>query len=232
MTSDNLHDRSPVDRLPMTCRPLLMTRRAMLAGAAAGAASLWTPRDVRAQTRIDVTQGTVKPMPIALPDFVGGTPNDGEVARNVTQVITANLKRSGLFAPIDQAAYIERITNIDTLPRFPGVAHHRRPGAGDRPHHTAERRPPQDRVPAVGRGVGGATHRPAILHRRRQLAPHRAHHLGRGLSASHRRDGLFRQPRGVRRRVRVRRTSASSGSRSWTRTAPTCAISRAATIWC
>ena len=119
MTSDNLHDRSPVDRLPVTCRPLLMTRRAMLAGAAAGAAALWAPRQVRAQTRIDVTQGPVKPMPIALPDFIGGTPNDGEVARNVTQVITANLKRSGLFAPIDQAAYIERITNIDTLPRFP-----------------------------------------------------------------------------------------------------------------
>ncbi len=33
-------------------------------------------------------------------------------------MITANLRRSGLFAPIDQAAYIERIANIDTLPRF------------------------------------------------------------------------------------------------------------------
>ena len=47
-------------------------------------------------------------MPIALPDFVGGGQADGEVARNVTQIITANLRRSGLFAPIDPAAYIEK----------------------------------------------------------------------------------------------------------------------------
>ena len=45
-------------------------------------------------------------------------PNDSDVARNVTQVIAANLKRSGLFAPIDPAAYIEKVSNIDALPRF------------------------------------------------------------------------------------------------------------------
>ena len=113
MTFDNSYA-----RLPVVCRPLPMTRRMLLTGAAAGTASLWMPREARAQTRIDVTQGTVKPMPIALPDFLGGTPNDGEVGRNVTQVITANLKRSGLFAPIDQAAYIEKV-NFETMPRFP-----------------------------------------------------------------------------------------------------------------
>ena len=34
------------------------------------------------------------------------------------QVITNNLKRSGLFAPIDPAAFIEQITNIDKPPQF------------------------------------------------------------------------------------------------------------------
>jgi TolB protein len=66
---------------------------------------------------IDVTQGNIQPIPIAIPDFVGGSSNDGDVARNVTQVIAANLKRSGLFAPIDPRAYIERVSNIDALPR-------------------------------------------------------------------------------------------------------------------
>ena len=45
-------------------------------------------------------------------------PRTAKSAAGVTQVITNNLKRSGLFAPIDQAAFIERITNIDTAPQF------------------------------------------------------------------------------------------------------------------
>ena len=65
-------------------------------------------RAARAVVRIDVTQGNVQPLPIALPDFVGGTPADSEMARNVTGVITNNLRRSGLFAPIDPAAFIEQ----------------------------------------------------------------------------------------------------------------------------
>ena len=32
--------------------------------------------------------------------------------------MTNNLRRSGLFAPIDQQAYIEKIVNIDSMPRF------------------------------------------------------------------------------------------------------------------
>jgi TolB protein len=71
-----------------------------------------------AQTRLDVTQGNVAPMPIAIPDFIGGTPGDTDAARGITQVITANLRRSGLFAPIDPAAYLEKIASFDTLPRF------------------------------------------------------------------------------------------------------------------
>ena len=95
-----------------------MTRRTLLAGAAAGAAVGLSPRPAGAVVSIDVTQGNIQPIPIALPDFVGGSPNDAEVARNVTQVITANLQRSGLFAPIDPAAYLEKVSNIDSLPRF------------------------------------------------------------------------------------------------------------------
>jgi TolB protein len=100
-------------------RQFPVTRRALLCGGAAGAAALWTPRLAGAQVRIDVTQGNIQPMPIALPDFVGGNAADTDVARNVTQVVTANLRRSGLFAPIDPAAFLERISNIDTMPRFP-----------------------------------------------------------------------------------------------------------------
>ena len=93
----------------------LSRREALIGGAAA---SLLLPSLARAQTRLDVTQGNVAPLPIAIPNFVAGTPADGEVGAGVTQVITNNLKRSGLFAPIDQAAFIEKISNIDAAPQF------------------------------------------------------------------------------------------------------------------
>src|SRR3989440_963207 len=98
---------------------LLLNRRALLTGAAANAAMLAAAaRRAEAALRLDVTQGNVQPLPIALPDFVGASPGDVEGARGVTQVVTANLKRSGVFAPIDPAAYIEKVTNIDAVPRF------------------------------------------------------------------------------------------------------------------
>src|SRR4051794_7088401 len=95
-----------------------LTPRTLIAGTAASTAAGFWLRPADAVVSIDVTQGNFQPIPIAIPDFVGGGSNDGDIARNVTQVIAANLKRSGLFAPIDPAAYIERVSNIDALPRF------------------------------------------------------------------------------------------------------------------
>jgi len=95
-----------------------INRRHLLAGAGAGAIALLAPRPASAILRIDVTQGNVQPLPIALPDFIGVSPTDVETARNITGIINSNLQRSGLFAPIDPAAFIEKITNVDTVPRF------------------------------------------------------------------------------------------------------------------
>ena len=96
--------------------PLPLTRRrALIGGAAAG---LLLPSLAKAQTHLQITEGNVAPLPIAIPNFVAGSPADGEVSVGVAQVITSNLKRSGLFAPIDQAAFIERISNIDAAPQF------------------------------------------------------------------------------------------------------------------
>ena len=89
------------------------------AQARAGTLAGLAPRPAAAQLKLDVTQGNIQPMPIALPDFLAepGVPDPG-MGRNITQIITANLRRSGLFAPIDQAAYLERITNFNAQPRF------------------------------------------------------------------------------------------------------------------
>jgi TolB protein len=90
------------------------SRRRLLAAGAAATAFALAPRAAHAVLKIDVTQGTIQPLPIAVTDFVG----DGELGRNIAGVITNDLRRSGLFAPIDQAAFIERIQNTDVAPRF------------------------------------------------------------------------------------------------------------------
>ena len=95
-----------------------LTRRRLLALGAGGIMAGLAPRSGLAQLKLDVTQGSVQPIPIALPDFVGAAPADAESGRNIAQVITANLRRSGLFAPIDPAAYIERRISVDAAPRF------------------------------------------------------------------------------------------------------------------
>ena len=99
--------------------PFGLTRRRTLTLGAASAGALLTGIPALAQTRLSVTEGNVAPVPIAIPDFLGGTPGDADAARGISGVITNNLRRSGLFAPIDPAAYIERIANFDALPRFP-----------------------------------------------------------------------------------------------------------------
>jgi TolB protein len=94
------------------------TRRHLLAGAGAGAL-VAASSPAHAVLRLDVTQGNVQPMPIALPDFLPGAPAEANLSRDITNIIAANLQRSGLFAPINPAAYIEKISNTDAVPRFP-----------------------------------------------------------------------------------------------------------------
>jgi TolB protein len=110
--------KSPVLASPLPCAAL--TRRRVLALGAAGVALTGLgSRPAPAAVRVDITEGNVQPLPIALPTFVGGSPADGEAARSVTDIIASNLRRSGLFAPIDPAAYIEKIVSVDAAPRFP-----------------------------------------------------------------------------------------------------------------
>jgi TolB protein len=98
--------------------PLPLNRRDVLIGGAGVTAGLMLPSLAGAQTKLVIPEGNFAPLPIAIPNFVAGSPADGEVGVGVAQVITNNLQRSGLFAPIDQAAFIEKIVNIDAPPQF------------------------------------------------------------------------------------------------------------------
>ncbi len=70
-----------------------------------------------ARVVIDITRGKVEPLPIAIPAFVG-TGSEASIAKKIAGVVEADLKRSGLFAPINHAAFIEKISNPDRPPRF------------------------------------------------------------------------------------------------------------------
>ena len=105
--------------ISMKRKNAISRRGILITGGAAAALTGLRVSSARAVLRLDVTQGNVQPVPIAVPDFLPATPGDAEPARLVTQIITANLARSGLFAPIDPAAYIEKIVNFDAAPRFP-----------------------------------------------------------------------------------------------------------------
>ena len=67
-----------------------------------------------AALQVDVTQGNAQPLPIAIPDFLSG---DAQGA-NIAGVVRADLERSGLFKPIDPKAYVDHITNINSVPNF------------------------------------------------------------------------------------------------------------------
>jgi TolB protein len=88
-------------------------KMAMIACIAAGFASL-----AQAKLEIDINEGVVEPVPIAIPDFSGATPAAAERAREITNVVRNNLSRSGLFKPLDPASYIEKIADINAAPRF------------------------------------------------------------------------------------------------------------------
>jgi TolB protein len=89
------------------------TRIIFLAGAlACGLAAAVLP--AHAVLEIDVNKGVVEPLPIAITDFLAGDTLGAEIAG----VVAADLRRSGLFAPIDKGAFIEKISNPDVAPRF------------------------------------------------------------------------------------------------------------------
>jgi TolB protein len=75
-------------------------------------------RPARAELRIDVTQGRADPMPIAIADFKAVDIASTKTGRELAEVISANLQRSGLFAPIDQAAFIQAPGSLGVLPKF------------------------------------------------------------------------------------------------------------------
>ena len=72
----------------------------------------------KAVVEIDITKGTLRAMPIAIPQFFGASREDRSLAAKIAEIVTNDLARSGLFRPIERAAHIEKIKTVNARPRF------------------------------------------------------------------------------------------------------------------
>jgi len=89
----------------LICATLLVVLAQALAAAAA-------------PLRVDVNQGNIQPLPIAIPDFAAAQPGDGTTGQNIASVVRADLDRSGIFRPLDTHSFIEQVKDINTPPTF------------------------------------------------------------------------------------------------------------------
>ncbi|HEX2592479.1 MAG TPA: Tol-Pal system beta propeller repeat protein TolB [Rhizomicrobium sp.] len=71
-----------------------------------------------AALHVDVTQGNVQPMPIAIPDFIAATGGDSSAGANIAGVVRADLKRSGLFNPLDPKSFVDQVKSVNVAPNF------------------------------------------------------------------------------------------------------------------
>ena len=71
-----------------------------------------------APLRVDVNQGNIQPLPIAIPNFTAPQPGDAATGQNIASVVRADLDRSGIFRPLDPQSFIEQIKDINTPPTF------------------------------------------------------------------------------------------------------------------
>ena len=92
----------------------LLKRAVVRMVAATLAVMLALAAPAHALVEIDINKGTVEPLPVAIADFVSA---DG-IGADIAGVVAADLKRSGLFAPIDKAAFIDRDPGPDSQPNF------------------------------------------------------------------------------------------------------------------
>jgi len=86
--------------------------------AAAVAAFVLIAAPARAQLTIDINQGNLDPLPIAVHDLTPANAEAAQIGRDIAAVIRADLERSGLFRSISPNAFIERISDIYIPPRF------------------------------------------------------------------------------------------------------------------
>ena len=77
-------------------------------------ALLFMAQPAMALVKINLTDANADPMPVALTDFAGSTPEENKLGEQLTGVVSENLKSSGLFKVIDQKAFLQTDVSLKT----------------------------------------------------------------------------------------------------------------------
>ena len=103
--------------MPIVVQSIFSRRLAIIMVLSAGLV-LTLADGAKAQLRIEITEGQVAPTPIAIAEFTGPDGNVTEVGRQLTQIISDDLESSGLFRPVDSAAFIDPPKAPSVKPNF------------------------------------------------------------------------------------------------------------------
>ena len=82
------------------------------------AVAITLSRPAAAQLEIDITEGVVEPLPIAISELYGDDPVAAKYGRDIANVVAADLESSGLLRPLDRRAFIQSPEELRNLPRF------------------------------------------------------------------------------------------------------------------
>jgi len=76
------------------------------------------PAFAQSENVVNITDGTFEPMPTAIPDFGGDSPESATLGADIAGVIRNDLAGTGLFRMINSAAFVQKNLSIDVLPTF------------------------------------------------------------------------------------------------------------------
>ena len=94
--------------------PLLLAGLAAFGMSASGALAQTSAGPLR----IEITEGVIEPMPFAAPVFIAENGAAADAAQDITRVIAADLRGTGLFRDIPASAHISSVTSFDSPVQF------------------------------------------------------------------------------------------------------------------
>jgi TolB protein len=71
-----------------------------------------------ADIKVNINQGVVEPIPVAIPAFYGAHSSEAQYGRDIAKVVGEDLTRSGLFSMIDPGSFVQDNDSLLVKPTF------------------------------------------------------------------------------------------------------------------